>query len=39
MATFPDVHLNAIEKKILIKQAEDIYKCTNCEDIALSSLH
>lgn len=31
MATFRDVQLNAIDKKILTKQAEDLYKATNCE--------
>lgn len=31
MATFQAVQLNAIEKKLLVKQAEDLYKLTNCE--------
>ncbi len=31
MAVFLDIQLNAIEKKVLMKQAEDLYRSTNCE--------
>lgn len=31
MAGFRDIQLNAIEKKMLMKQAEDLYRSTNCK--------
>lgn len=31
MAAFKDIQLNAIEKKTLMKQADDLYRSTNCE--------
>lgn len=31
MATFREVQLNAIEKKLLTKHAEDLYRSTNCK--------
>lgn len=35
MAAFKDIQLNAIEKKTLVKQADELYRSTNCESSAL----
>jgi hypothetical protein len=31
MAIFQDLQLNAIEKKLLAKQADDLFRASNCK--------